>query len=518
VSPVEPWRVLLVEDDEDDWVLARSLFASARPGVELEWARTREQALRLLGSGSFDAVLVDYRLGALSGVELVRELVELQLAPPVILLTGQGSHEVDLAAMEAGAAEYLVKSEITPALLERTVRYAIEAKRAEEALRRREERYRRLLEGLDQLIYEIELDDDGVPTVTFVSSRARELFGREPAALLGAPANWLPWVHPEDVAMLVEQRRDSVRLGKAVSRRYRVRREGSDEWRWVEDRLLPRLDAQGGVVGLLGVARDVHDRQLATEALRESEEQLRQSQKMEAVGRLAGGIAHDFNNLLTAITGYTELLLMHLPEGHAGRQDGAEILHAAERAAALTRQLLAFSRRQVLRPRAVDLNALVRDAERLLRRLIGEDLVIRLDLAGDLPAAMADPGQVDQVLVNLAVNARDAMPGGGELRIRTRARQVGSHDDVGGKQPLASGTWVELAVEDNGIGMSAEVRERIFEPFFTTKEPGQGTGLGLSTVYGIVEQSGGSIMVDSTPGLGTRFTVLLPVAKEGPHP
>jgi signal transduction histidine kinase len=234
---------------------------------------------------------------------------------------------------------------------------------------------------------------------------------------------------------------------------------------------------------------------------------------MEAIGRLAGGIAHDFNNLLTAISGYTELLLQRLPADDPGQQDGQEVLRAAERAATLTRQLLAFSRRQVLQPRPVDLNAVVRDAERLLRRLIGEDVTIRLELAAELPPAVVDPGQMDQVLMNLAINARDAMPGGGELRIATRLRQIGSRDDAVGERVLPSGSWIELLVEDNGTGMSAEVRERLFEPFFTTKEPGRGTGLGLSTVYGIVEQSGGTITVDSTPGLGTRFTVLLPQAR-----
>jgi two-component system, cell cycle sensor histidine kinase and response regulator CckA len=257
------------------------------------------------------------------------------------------------------------------------------------------------------------------------------------------------------------------------------------------------------------------DRGLAVIALREREAQLKQAQRMEAVGRLAGGIAHDFNNLLTAISGYAELLLMRLPMGDPGRQDGEEILRAAERAATLTRQLLAFSRRQVLQPRPVDLNTTVRGTERLLRRLIGEDVQIHLELAADLPAAVVDPGQIEQVLVNLAVNARDAMPGGGVLRIATGLRRLGaSSDDLRRELPTPHGTFVELLVEDSGMGMSEEVRERIFEPFFTTKEDGRGTGLGLSTVYGIVEQSGGTILVDSAPGMGTRFSVLLPTAEQ----
>jgi PAS domain S-box-containing protein len=251
----------------------------------------------------------------------------------------------------------------------------------------------------------------------------------------------------------------------------------------------------------LAVLRDVT-------ATRRMAEQLRHAAQMEAVGRLAGGIAHDFNNLLTAISGYADLLLRRTPEGPIERY-GKEIKRAADAAAALTRQLLAFSRKQVLRPRVVDLNAVLRDEERMLRRLIGEDIELAT-LFADAPApVLADPVQLEQVILNLAVNARDAMPEGGRLAFEIRDEEVGA-----GREGLPAGPYVALVVSDTGTGMTNEVRQHVFEPFFTTKPAGQGTGLGLATVYGIVIQSGGAVSVKSTPGAGTTFTILLPRSGE----
>jgi nitrogen-specific signal transduction histidine kinase/CheY-like chemotaxis protein len=241
------------------------------------------------------------------------------------------------------------------------------------------------------------------------------------------------------------------------------------------------------------------------------EEQVRQSLKLEAIGQLAGGIAHDFNNLLTVITGYAETLLAAVDPADANFADIVEIRRAAERAAVLTQQLLAFSRKQVLRPTLVDANEIVRDISGMIARLIGGNIELTVH-GGHAPmTVLADRGQMEQVLLNLAVNARDAMPGGGRLEMLTRVADV-SESEALHLYPMRPGRYVLLSVRDTGVGMSPEVRARAFEPFFTTKPVGEGTGIGLSTVYGIVKQSGGFIFVDSEPGHGTRFDVYLPLA------
>jgi PAS domain S-box-containing protein len=277
---------------------------------------------------------------------------------------------------------------------------------------------------------------------------------------------------------------------------------------------VPLRSLDGAIVGAILVNQDITDQRAGQEALRRSEEQLRHAQKMEAVGQLAGGIAHDFNNLLTGILSYSDLVLQELRQGDPIRADIEQIRHAGERAAALTRQLLAFSRRQVLQPRVLSLNGSVTELDSMLRRLVGADVSLETELDPGLWYVLADPGQLEQVLVNLVVNARDAMPDGGRLRIETANLHLQATDDsrANGVRP---GAYVTLSVRDTGAGMDVPTQARIFEPFFTTKSAGKGTGLGLSTVYGIVEQSGGHIAVESAPGQGAAFTIFLP-RHEGP--
>lgn len=316
---------------------------------------------------------------------------------------------------------------------------------------------------------------------------------------------WIALVHHDDQASVAALlRQDVLQHHHTFDREYRILRACDGKIRWVHGRGALFPDEGGHSLTLAGTIQDITDR-------RQIEEQFRQSQKMESVGRLAGGVAHDFNNLLTVINGYSELVLASLPENVPLRAPIEEVRKAGERASSLTRQLLAFSRRQLLQPQVLDLNALVRDTERMLRRMIGEDVRLHTVLAADLSPIQADPGQITQVLLNLAVNARDAMPNGGQLTLETS--NVTLDEEYAASNPDSRpGSFVQLAVSDNGVGMDPETQEHLFEPFFTTKPQGVGTGLGLSTVYGIVTQSGGWIRVHSQKSAGTTFKIFLPPA------
>jgi PAS domain S-box-containing protein len=296
-----------------------------------------------------------------------------------------------------------------------------------------------------------------------------------------------------------------------------VNRRRNGELLWEAASISPIVDEGGRVTHFVAVKEDITERKRAEEALAETREQLYRSQKLEAVGRLAGAVAHDFNNLLSVITGYGEILARSLPEEGPARRRLGQILKAAGRAAALTRQLLAFSRRQVLNPKVLNLNDVVHEMEKMLRRVIPEDVELRVRAGPDLGSVRVDPGQIEQVIMNLAVNARDAMPSGGVIEIETANADLDAAY-ANAREPVRPGPYVLLAVSDTGVGMDEATRSRIFEPFFTTKPLGEGTGLGLSTVYGIVKQSDGYVWVYSEPGRGTTFKVYLPRVDEAPGP
>jgi PAS domain S-box-containing protein len=391
--------------------------------------------------------------------------------------------------------------------LANTTSQVILAGAAEEALHETERIMSTLLSNLPGMAYRCRNDINW--TMEFVSQGSVSLTGFEPDQLTGnAEISYGDLIYPEDRELVWQGVQAAVAAREPFELIYRIKvADGSIKWVWEQGRGIFRGD--GAMASIEGFITDISKRKRAEEEMIALQQQLRQSQKMEAVGRLAGGIAHDFNNLLTVIRGYGELALMDLNPDSPLRQSIEVISRAANRATELTRQLLAFSRRQVLDLKVTNLNELIRNLDQMLHRIIGEDIEVRTELAEGLGSVKVDAGQIEQVILNLAVNARDAMPSGGRISISTASVEL---DGVYGRAHagMKSGKWVMLSVSDTGHGMPPEVRERIFEPFFTTKEKGKGTGLGLSTVFGIVKQSDGFIWCYSEPGLGTTFKIYLP--------
>ncbi len=441
---------------------------------------------------------------------LLKDVRALGVDTPVIVLTGRGAEEVAVEAMKAGAADYLNKSLLSAETLDRTIRHALaigaqgrQRRVAEAALRASEERFRALVENSSDAL--LMIDMDGI--VRYVSASSQRHLGWTPASMMSR--SLFEFLHPDDREFAETRIAEAVRHpGSTITAEVRFKHEDG-QWRTMETSAVNRLE-EPAVAAIVINARDMTER-------RRLENQLRQSQKMDAVGRLAGGVAHDFNNLLTAILGYCNLLLDDVPKDNPMRGDLEEIRTAGERAAALTRQLLAFSRRQMLQPQTVDVNVLIAQVEKMLQRLIGEDVELVTALSPDLSTVRVDPASLEQVLVNLAVNSRDAMPLGGRLTIETANVELDSAYEAT-HAAIAPGRYAMLAVSDTGHGMDAATSARVFEPFFTTKEQGKGVGLGLATVYGIVKQNGGYIWVYSEPGHGTTFKVYLPPIEAGTEP
>jgi PAS domain S-box-containing protein len=375
-----------------------------------------------------------------------------------------------------------------------------ERERARQQLRTSEERFRQLAENVREVFWMC--DPEG--RVLYVSPAYEAIWGRSCQSVYDSPGDWLAAIHPDDREWVARAAARELQ-GVGYDHEYRIVR-GDGTIAWIRDRAFVVRDAAGRLVSVVGVADDVTER-------RRLEEQIRQAQKMEAVGRLSAGIAHDFNNLLTVILGNGELALSTLPGGHEAGPFVFEIIQTAKRAATLTGQLLAFSRQQVVEPSVLDVGAIVADAEPMLVRLLGE--AVQLEMIAGAPGSLvrANPGYLIQVILNVAINARDAMPSGGRLTIEVSNLRVGEAD-APLHPALSVGRYVVIRMSDTGTGMTPEVRAHLFEPFFTTKPAAKGTGLGMSVVYGIVKQCGGDIEVESELGVGTTLRICLPAVNE----
>ena len=400
--------------------------------------------------------------------------------------------EVTLSPLEA--AEGL--------LFSASIRDITERWRAKEALRKSEENYRMVLQNIQEIVYMVKTNGDPLRgSVQFVSPHVRNVVGYEPTEFLEDPALWFRLLHPDDIPAVVHTTGQIIATRQPSVREYRIRHKETGEYHWMEDNVVPQFDDSGNLVATFGVARDVTER-------RRLEAQLLQTQKMEAIGRLAGGVAHDFNNHLNVILGYADLLLERLAATDPLRKNAELIQRAAYESASLTKQLLAFSRRQIFEVKVVDLNAILWELSEMLRPLLGEDIELTIRFDPALGRVKADPGKINQILMNLAVNARDAMPNGGKLTIETANTEL---DDSYAREHFSAqpGSYVMLAVTDTGVGMDEQTKARIFEPFFTTKEE-RGTGLGLYIAKQLIEEHNGTIAVQ-TGATGTTFTISLPL-------
>ncbi len=499
----DPIRVLLVEDNPGDARLIREVLSE---GVGIRFDITQVPTLEdatghLAADGRFDLILLDLSLPDARGWDTIRRAREAAPDIPIVVLSGLDDEELALQAVQAGIQDYLVKGQIEGSVLTRILRHAIERHRLSRELW---ERTRQLEEGERRFRALVENSSDAL---ALVDGKGKILYARSILRVLGygdeeyVEMDNFALVHPEDVesaqALLAKSLESP---GTPIGFENRARhKDGS--WRHIEGVAVNRLD-DPAVGAIIANFRDVTDR-------KRLEDQFRQAQRLEAVGRLAGGISHDFNNLLCVIISYGELLMEALPPESPHREGIGEILKAADRAAGLTRQLLAFGRKQVLEPRVVDLNVRIGDLQKMLSRVLGEDIEVVTTLAPDLGRIRVDPGQLEQVIMNLTVNARDAMAEGGTLTIETHNVVLEAiHPQEG--FPIRPGRYVMLRIQDSGTGIGPETRSHIFEPFFTTKEVGKGTGLGLATVYGIVKQNGGYIWLQSEPGQGAAFEVCFP--------
>ncbi len=490
--------ILIIDDDRGMCETIGDVLEQRGHAVHI--ATQARTGLAMATASRVQVAIVDMKLPDMSGMDVLHGIRRVLPTTEIIFITGHASLGTAIEAIKGLAFAYIVKPfEMTHLLA--TVDQALRKQHLAQALLASEERYRLVTENIADAVFLLEMDG----RIALGNRSAELITGYGQAELVGRSIFSLM---PEEAATEARARLSDARAGIDVSPFIEAELVRKDGARVLLEVHMTSVMKEGRPVGRLGVARDITER-------RDLEDQLRQAQKMEGIGRLAAGVAHDFNNLLTAIGGRCYLVLHALPAENPIRREIEIIQGAGERAAKLTYQLLAFSRKQVLEARVLDLNAVVTGIEPLLRRMIREDIEIATALDPATGSVKVDLGQIEQVLLNLAVNASDAMPQGGRLTLQTGNVMLDgvytrTHAEV---QP---GPYVMLSVSDSGHGMTAEIQARIFEPFFTTKEVGQGTGLGLATVYGILKQSGGHITVYSEVGHGTTFKLYLPRVEEKP--
>jgi PAS domain S-box-containing protein len=490
--------VLLIEDDEDDYLITQALLERAQTlNCTLDWASSYDEGLEAVLDDAYDAYLVDYRLGARTGLDLLEEVNEQGgVQGPIILLTGQGDLEVDLSAMEAGAADYLSKDQIDAPLLERSLRYAVERKAAERQIREQAQ----LLDSARDAILAYDMDGH----IVYWNEGAERLTGWSKEHIIGE------WAHeclydPDEEDKLQQCHETMMEEGEWKGE-LRMRTEDGDE-RIVESRWTLVRDAVGHPKHVLVINTDVTER-------KQLEKQFLRSQRMESIGRLVGGIAHDLGNLLMPITLSVKVLRRRLEQADDKiDQTLSMIQKSAERGGNMVEQVLAFARGVEGERVSLQVGTIIEEIEGITDETFPENIDVRTDVAEGLPQVVGDATQIQQVLMNLCVNARDAMPDGGTLSIEASPVELGE-DDAQRNIDAEPGSCVCIRVQDTGTGMPDEVADKIFEPFFSTKEEGEGTGLGLSTAYSIIQSHDGFIDVTSEMGEGTTFRVYLPISEE----
>lgn len=507
----EPIRILIVEDLSTDAELAKREINKTLKSCLFQRVQTRQEFLAAMETFQPDLIVSDYKMPHFDGLTALKLALEYMPLTPVIILTGAINEDTAVECMKAGAADYVIKEHIKR--LGQAVIHALENKQlrrehlqAEEALRESEKRFRGLYENATIGI--IRTTPEG--RILMANPAAIYMLGY---ASLAEAQDHLGKKEFMPASSYSEFRRRMESDGSITGFESAwIRKDGSTIF--VRESALVIYDENRKVLYYDGTFEDITERKQAEEAQVKLEEQLRQTQKMESIGQLAGGVAHDFNNLLTVIRGYCDLMQTQMSGGDPRLEELEQIRRASERAATLTRQLLAFSRKQMLAPTILDLNDLVANLRKMLERLIGEDITLSTVLQPGLWPVIADSGQIEQVIMNLAVNARDAMPTGGRLTIETG--NISLDDDyITFESPTKD--YVMLVVTDTGCGMDKQTQARVFEPFFTTKELGKGTGLGLATAYGIIKQSGGNITFYSELDRGTTFKIYLPVDKSATY-